>query len=294
MSRQRCANLCNESVLTWGSNLCRREGDFISMTGGAINEAGYVIPDDSVVREASISWKQDGCGEYNEKLQLLADGQVIGEAEVKSSDGVDRVAFSDLDIQLIAGQGLTVKSVAIDDDTCWEQACEIVVTVWVEKVCDVQPEDEGDGIFEVYLSDVGVVPIPDVWSIVNMDVIRVNTIPTAIAWDGTRATLQPGVYKVDYNLAIETKTSTSLNFRGKLVVDGVDYPTSGTGAYILAGAGGAESLSQSVVIVVEEETTVEVQAKVDTDTSTNATADANLIIQRIADGSRIPPCGLID
>jgi exopolyphosphatase/pppGpp-phosphohydrolase len=82
------------------------------MTGGAVNEAGYVIPDDSIVREASISWKQDGCGKYNEKLQLLADGQVIGEADISSDDGVDRVSFSGLDMQLIAGQGLTVKSVA--------------------------------------------------------------------------------------------------------------------------------------------------------------------------------------
>ena len=288
---RKCVNLCNESVLTWGSNLCRKEGELLPMTGGAVNEAGYVIPDDSIIREASVSWKSDGCGKYNEKLQLFADGQLLGEGEISSDMGVDRVFLSDLSVPLAAGQGLTVKSVAIDD-VCWEQACDIVVTVWVEKACDIEPEEEGDGIFEVYLSDVGNIPIPDVWSIVNMDQVRVNTMPSFVSWDGTRATLQAGVYKVDYNIGIETSTSTSLNFRGKLTVDGTDYPSSSTGAYILAGAGGSESLSQSVVVVVDDGDSLDVEllAKVDTDTSTNATADANMIIQRIANGTKLPVC----
>ena len=287
---RKCANLCNESVLTFGSNLCRKENETLPMSGGAANGIGYVVPDKVIIREFSASWKQDSCGKYNEKIQIISDGQVLFEADITSDDGVDRIYASGLSIPVAAGQGITVKSIAIDKETCWEQTCELEVTVWVEKHCDVEPEEEGDGIFEVYLSDTGVIELPDVWSIVNMDIVRVNTIPTYVSWDGTKATIQPGIYKVDYNTSIETSTSTSLNFRGKLVVDGVDYVSSQSGSYIIAGMGGAVSLSKSVVLVVEDEIELTFQAKVDTDSSSNAAANANLIIQRIDKGTKIPVC----
>ena len=160
------------------------------------------------------------------------------------------------------------------------------MTIWVEKACDVEPEPEGDGIFEAYLFNTGVVPIPDTWSVVNMTTERINTIPTYVTWDGSKATVKPGVYKVSYYTSIETKTSTSLNFRGKLVVDGADYPSSFSASHILAGSGGDVSLAQGVTLVVPYGQTmdVEVQAIVDVDSSTNGNADANLVIQRIANG----------
>ena len=274
---------CNTIVYTWGSNECRYEDDTIQMTGSAKNAVGYAVAKSGIITSITATWDST-CGSYAEQLILQVNGQDVPEASMGLVTGdIDHMCLYELKVPIRECDTINFISRKVDDSKCWQQACNIEVTANMEVFCEIPPVINEAGIFEVYLSDVGAVPIPTVWSIVNMDTVRTNTIPMYVAWNGTEATLRPGVYRLDYNVGISTQTSTSLNLEAKITVDGSDYPSSHSGAYILAGAGGDESLSKGVTIVVDTQVIVRVEAKTDVDSSTNAAADANFIIQRIAD-----------
>jgi len=281
-------NYCDTSNYLFGRIECLQH-PFTPLRTAGNTYLGYAV-NDGKAKYIKVVWK----GETNEILALTKNGRPV---EFIHIDGKDhgtkcipiKEKFCDCDvlniIELPAGCR-TIEDFEARKPGMFKPACEISVVVEYEKECDKKPNPEGDGVFEVYLSDLGTVTIPTSWAIVNMDTIRLNTIPSYVSWDGTKATLKSGVYKLDYAMTIETQTSTSLNFKGKFVVDGVDYPSSFSASHILAGQGGDVSLAQGVTLVVPEdqEMTVEVQAIVDVDSSTNGNADANLVIQRIANG----------
>ena len=275
---------CNTVVYTWGSNECRYENDTLQMTGSAKNAAGYAVAKSGIITSITATWEAS-CGSYAEQLILQVNGQdVPGASIIVATGDSDHKCIYDLKVPVNECDTINFVSRRVEDERCWQQGCNVTATANMEVFCEIPPVINEQGIFEVYLSDVGVVPIPTVWSIVNMDTVRTNTIPMYVAWNGTEATLSAGVYRLDYNVGIDTQTSTSLNLEAKFTVDGADYPSSHSGAYILAGAGGSESLSQGVTLTVADApVVVRVEAKTDVDSSTNAAADANFIIQRISD-----------
>jgi len=276
----------NDSVVyTFGSNKCRKENETLDMTGNAQNQSGYAVSKPGKITALTATWDSDLCGGYAEELVIQVNGQdTNGVLDILSGgEDVTHVCIYNLDIDLKPCDTVNIVSRQINKDLCWNQACNVAATITIENFCEMPPVEDETGIFEAYLSDVGVVAIPTVWSIVDYDQTRVNTIPMYVAWNGTEATLEAGTYRVDYNVGITTQTSTSLNLEAKLVVDGADYPASHSSAYILSGNGGSEALAKSVTLVVDGVSVVRVEAKTDVDSSTNASADANIIIQRISD-----------
>jgi len=281
-------NYCNDLVYTFGVNKgCRKQDEPLETTGGT--QIGYAV-NKAKLKDIKIVWS----GEHDafENLIITRNGEPVAEALIEGPNGTlcieSKEYFCDCDVINVISSAAGVQSHDDNSDIPgeWSPAGCITVSLWLEPKCTTKPHLEGDGIFEVYLSDLGTVTIPTTWSIVNMDVERINTIPSFVSWDGTKATLKSGVYKLDYAMTIETQTSTSLNFKGKLVIDGTDYPSSFSASHILAGSGGDVSLAQGVTLIVPHGQTmdIEVQAIVDVDSSTNGNADANLVIQRIANG----------
>ena len=265
-------NLCNDLALTFGATGFRKEGDFLKSTGNTI--VGYAV-DEALIREVKIAWGNELS--VSETIGILVNGEVVEEIVLDETDGNSkcvRVHEYVCECDVIQVQSLEGKA----------RACEITVSVWLEPKCYKHFKHEGDGLFEAYLAETGTIPIPTIFSPVSMGEIRVNTLPGYISYDGTEVTLEQGVYKVDYAIGITTQTSTALDFEAHLLVDGTDYPSSKSAQHILAGQGGDVSLAQGVTIVVPrgDTRTIVLEAKTSIDSSTSGTADANIIVERVA------------
>lgn len=271
-------NLCNDSFLTFGRSGCTYGADEVAMLSVNETRAGYAV-NDGRINEVKISW----LGEADEVVAVLVNGEEVASTHIAGVDGTECIEIKenvcDCDV-------ITVVEVAGGEDSKGIYACDITALVVLELDCDHRFKREGDGVFEAYISDGTSVSIPTAWSTVAPDTVRLNTIPGYVSYDTVSgvATLKHGVYKIDYAMTIETQTSTALNFKGKLLVNGNDYPSSLSAAHILAGNGGDVSVAQGVTLVVPQghTATVELEAITDVDSSYNGNADANIIIERIA------------
>lgn len=281
-------NLCNDVAYNFGRNECV-EHPFIPLEVAGGSRLGVVL-NEGKLTYIKIVWK----GEAQENLIITRNGEPIEFVSIDETDkGVkciklkEEVCDCDVINVIEAPQGCMVLSADDNDGPLGEfkPPCSISVIIEAEPDCDERFKREGDGLFEAYISDGTAVTIPTSWSTVVPDTVRVNTIPSYVSYDSSTGivTLKHGVYKVDYAMTIQTQTSTSLNFSGKLLVDGVDYPSSFSADHILAGQGGDVSLAQGVTVVVPrgQTVTIELQAETDVDSSYNGNADANIIIERV-------------
>jgi len=275
-------NYCNDLAYLFGDNRgCRAVDHPLQTVGGT--GIGYAI-NKGTLKEVKINWA--GKSEANEVITVQKNGCDIAWVKIEGKAGHKCVEvkedFCDCDIINVVSR---ISGSA--PDKCpeeWIPAGCITVALWYTPHCNVKPPKPG--IAEYYLSISA--PLPTVWSTVNFDTLRVNTMPAEVAYAGGVITLmKPGVYKVDYSATLETYTSTSLNVRTRLSCDTgsgyVPYPSSESSNYILAGAGGTATNTQGVLIVVPHGgiTNVIFEGQVDVDSSTNGTVDANIIIHKV-------------
>lgn len=288
-------NYCNDSVVTFGSNLCRSEGETLPMSGGAANCAGYAIPKDAVVHSITATWDHDKCASYNETLILQVNGQDIEGAEIKISDeaGTDHVCLTDIKVNVNECDTINIVSRGQEDE-CWQQACNLEVAVWFEMECNrkLHLVREGDGVIEA-LDTQGISTIGTAWSVRALDTVRTNTMPSKAQFSdsGDYVELKEGVYKLWYGAGIATKQSTNLVYDIQLEVDDgsgwAPVSQSGNTDHDLSGDKGALNATRMITQTVPHGDVYKyrIVEKVSADTSIQvAEAGASLLIERVANG----------
>ena len=287
--------LGDKVVLTWGSNKCRGENSALEMTGDAVNTEGYAIPFKSQIKALTATWNDLGCGNYNEVLIVQVNGEDTDAIlEVRDDNNSTKACVVlETPIELNECDTINIVSRSIDN-MCWEQTCNLAVTVWLATSCDCteDPIPEGDGIIEV-LDTLGDADISTTWGVRKLDTVRNNTMPSYASFDdaGEFISLKQGVYKIWYGCGISTEKSINLVFEVQLQVDEgtgwVNIPYSGNKDHDLSGDIGSLSANRSItyLVPVGKEYKFRIIEKISDDTSLQATeSGAGFIAERIADG----------
>ena len=294
--------LGDKVVLTWGSNKCRGENSLLEMTGDSVNYQGYAIPFKSQIVAITATWNDLGCGNYNEVLIVQVNGEDTGAMLEVRKDTKCPVPLTkkclvlETPLELNECDSINIVSRSIDN-MCWEQACNLEVTVWLATPCDCKPEPnpEGDGIIEV-IDTLGTSPIGTTWNVRELDTVRNNTMPSYASFDdaGDFISLKEGVYSIWYGCAISTIKSINLVFEIRLQSDEgfgwADIPFSGNTDHDLSGDIGNLSTTRSITYHVPTGQTYKFRIieKISDDTSIQASqSGAGFIAERIADGQAL-------
>ena len=290
-------NLCNDVVLAFGSDKCRSEDDNLAMAGGAINCAGYAVPDKGYVRALTVTWDNLGCGQYAEKLVLQVNGEDIPGAELAITDdlGTDHLCLEDLHILVDDCDTINIVSRNIDEENCWQQACQVEATVWFTPKCKIKLISEGDGVAEA-MDTTGSTDVVNgaTWYTRTLDAERNNTMPYFADFIDTEDAyeLRWGIYKITYESGIKFDQSTALEYKVKLQenIDGagwVDIPYSNNIDYVLAGDDGNVSAGRTITYKVDRhsKSKIRIQEFITQDTSIQAAAGgAGIVIERVSNG----------
>jgi hypothetical protein len=288
--------LGDKVVLTWGSDKCRGENGLLEMTGDAINGEGYAIPFKSKIVALTATWNDIGCGNYNEVLIIQVNG-IDTDAKleiVKDEELSKKCIVLDKPIELKACDSVNIVSRAINNK-CWEQTCNLEVTVWLATTCDCNEGPEGSGIIEV-IDTIGAASVGTSWGVRKLDTVRNNTIPTYASFDdaGDFISLKEGIYSIWYGCAIATVQSINLVYEIRLQVDEglgwVDIPFSGNTDHDLSGDIGNLSTTRAITYNVPTGKTYNFRIieKVSADTSIQSSqSGAGFIAERIANGQAV-------
>ena len=289
-------NYCNDTVLTWGSDKCRKENETLAMSGGAANCAGYAIPRDAVIHSITATWDKDECGGFNETLVLQINGQDVEGAAIVASDalGTDHVCLTKLKVNVNECDTVNIVSRRSAEDECWEQACNVEVAVYFEMECNrkLHLAKEGDGVIEA-LDTTGVSTIGTAWTVRALDTVRTNTMPAKASFSdtGDYIELKEGVYKIWYGAGLATKQSTNLVYETVLEIDDgsgwAQIPFSGNNDHDLSGDKGAMNCTRMITYTVPHGQAFKfrLMEKVSADTSIQvAESGASLLIERVANG----------
>jgi len=289
-------NYCNDSVLTWGSDKCRKPDETLSMSGGANNCAGYAIPKDAVIHSITATWDYADCARFAEELILQINGQDIDGASITVTDDIDtdHICVTGLKVSVNECDTVNIVSRKISEDECWEQACNVTVAVYFEMECNrkLHLTKEGDGVIEA-LDATGISIIGTAWSVRALDTVRTNTMPAKATFSdsGDLVELKAGVYKLWYGAGIETKLSTNLVYNVALEVDEgsgwVQIPMSGNIDHDLSADKGALNATRMITYTVPVGLTYKfrIVEKISSDTSIQvAHSGASLLIERVANG----------
>ena len=284
-------NFCNDVIFNFGSDQCREEGDFLAVVGNTHCKLGYANPKAVKIHSVGLTW----CGAPKcgvEEFVLIINGQEYHIDGLLVSDGDEKcghLCVKDLSIWVPECSTIAVKGVAFEREP-YDATCSVELSVWAEAMCEIG-QDNDSGVFEVY-TPLQVIPgdLPQLFTPINFQTLRLNTIPTYVSWNGSDTfTLESGVYRLEGHQFINWNYSVNIRIDQLIAVDDTTgylaIPGSEDTNSVLNGNVGSTTVRNAVFYEVPfgQTWTFQLWARATTDTATYADYGANFLIERFDD-----------
>lgn len=291
------ANLCNDLAYLFGRNDCvTHSGIPLKTVGDTI--IGYAV-NKGKLHEIKIVWK--GNKDTRELLAITKDGEEIEWVMIEGESGTKCVTvdekYCDCEVINVVEKALGTPPQGGEVGE-FNPPCAITVALWYTPECDIRVTPEGDGVAEA-VDTTGTTPVVAgaTWYVRTLDFERNNTIPSFATFiDAEDAyELKWGMYIIAYQSGIDFDKSVNVRYDIKLQhnINGggwVDLPQSGAYDFNLSGDDGTVAAGRTITYRVNQGDTVKIRMieKISDDTSLqNASGGAGIVIERIANGSKI-------